>query len=470
MRSVKDILEKTKYMPHEMELFLAECMVDYLYFAEHVLGFDIAEYHKEWYKFAERFPRLSITAFRGSGKTHFFSGYFLWKAIFNPKTEYLIISNLLEQAKLILKIIRSLVVENEVLKQFVPQNREGSWKATELNLVNGSVFYCKPYGEGVRSIHPDYVLCDEAGEYEDKSIFWTAVLGTIQLKQGRVIVIGTPKSSVDLLSELKENDEYFCKEYPAEVNGKPLWPQKYTTKPVDEFGKRSLTKIRREMGELPYTQEYMLIPISSANSLFPYELTTKAVDNSLGFLPYGRKNGKYYIGYDMAISPKGDWTVMTVIEANNDGKIVVEVQRFRDSFDEQKRRLSRLYEDFKPNKILIDSTGLGDIPVRELQEKFDCVEAIKFTYDEKYKMLMDLRQEFERFNITLPNLKDDRAYTYTQQLLKELNDFSIKTDLRIGSRQKLKFHSGKTDDCVISLALANRAAQSTSGNVSLTTF
>jgi len=469
MRTIKQIIEKTDYSETQMELFLAECMFDYLYFAEHVFGFDIADYHREWFELAEKFKRLVIVAFRGSGKTHFFAGYFIWKAIFNPGTEYLIISNTLEQAKYVLKIIRNMITDNELLRQFVPKTRDGTWKATELTLLNNSIFYCKPYNENVRSIHPDYVLCDEAGEYEDKSIYWTAVLGTIQLKQGRVIVIGTPKSSVDLLAELKENDEYMCKDYPAELNGKVLWPQKYTLDKVDSYGKRSLYKIKKEMGELAYAQEYLLIPISSANSLFPYELTMKALDSTLGFLPFGRKDRKYYIGYDMAISPKGDWTVITVLEANNDGKVVVEVLRFRDTFEEQKRRLKRIVNDFKPHKILVDATGIGDIPVRELKEEFNMVEAQKFTYDEKYKMLMDLRQEFERYNITIPNSKEDlRAYGYAQQLLKELNDFSIKADMSIGSRHKLKFISGKNDDCVISLALANKASQSIYGNVSIT--
>jgi len=35
------------------------------------------------------------------------------------------------------------------------------------------------------------------GEYEDKQIFHTAVLGTIQIKRGRLIAIGTPKSESD---------------------------------------------------------------------------------------------------------------------------------------------------------------------------------------------------------------------------------------------------------------------------------
>ena len=467
MRTLQQILKKTGYKDTEMEFFLAECLVDYLYFAEHVLDFKIAEYHREWHELTEKYKRLCIIAFRGSGKTHFFAGYFLWKGIFSNSKEFLIVSNRDNQAKEVLKIIRNMIAQNEILKEFIPASREASWKATELSLTNGSIFYCKPFNENVRSWHPDYLLCDEAGEYEDKSVFWTAVLGTIQLKMGRVIVIGTPKSSIDLLMELKENAEYFCGEYPAEKDGKVLWPQKYTIEDHDIANTRSLVKIRNEIGELPYTQEYMLIPISSANSLFPFELISKGLINEK-FLPYGRKDERYYIGYDLAISPKGDYTVMIVLGVNADRKRIVHAIRFRDNFDEQKRRLRRLIDDFKPVKVLIDATGLGEKQAKELSEEFaGIVIPQKITYDEKYKMFLDLRQEFERYNLIIPNSKDDETYGFAQQLLKELNDIALKIDLRIGASARPKFYSGKYDDCVMALSLANKASLNIYGDISI---
>jgi hypothetical protein len=434
MRTISEILKKTKYTENQLEYFLAECYTDYIYFAEHVLGFEIAAYHKEWYALAEKFKRLCIIAFRGSGKTCFFAGYYIWKSIFQGPREILIVSHREEQAKKVLKIVRDMIVNNEILSQFVPTLREITWKATEIELMNKSLFLCKPYNESIRTWHPDDILLDEIGEYEDKSVFWTAVLGAIQIKMGNIIGIGTPKSAVDLLAELKENEEYFCKEYPAEIDGQPLWSAKYTNLPHDLETKRSLKKIRKEMGELPYAQEYMLIPISSANSLFPYELTSKGLANDEEFYPYGKKQEKYYIGYDVAISPKGDWTVMTVLGVNVNRKRIVKALRFREDFNYQKERLRELFNDFSPIKVLIDATGLGEQQAKELSQEFSNVEPLKITYDEKYKMLLDLRQEFERFNMIIPNSKNHMAtYSHAQQLLKELNDFAIKMDLRPGS-------------------------------------
>jgi hypothetical protein len=52
-------------------------------------------------------------------------------------------------------------------------------------------------------------------------------------------------------------------------------------------------------------------------------------------------------------------------------------------------------------------------------------------------------------------------------LLKELNEFALKIDLRPGQTTRPKFHKGKYDDCVDSLALANKASEEIYGDVSL---
>jgi len=286
------------------------------------------------------------------------------------------------------------------------------------------------------------------------------------MKMGRIVGIGTKKSESDLLAELQDNDEYFTKEYPVEKDGKALWPQKYTMLNYDTDTQKSIPKIRRDLGELPFMQEYMLIPISSANSLFPYELLQPTLANKEGFLPFGRKDERYFIGYDIARTPTGDWTVMTVFGVNADGKRLVKGLRFRDTFEEQLKKFRRLYEDFKPIKCLIDGTGIGDKQARDIEMEFPGIEIIKFTYDLKLNMLTDLRREFENLAVSLPNSKDDLAYKFTQQLIKELSEITLKTDLRVGQTTRQKYSSGKYDDCAISLALANRASQDMFGKVS----
>jgi len=450
MRSTEEILSKSGFTEKEMELFLAMCYGDYIYFAENVLGFDISDYHREWYELLEKYSRLGLEAFRGSGKTNFVAGFYIWKAIFSPKTlNFLIVSNTFEQSKMVLKIIRTMLADNDILKSFVPEGRDATWKATELTTTNGCTFYCKPYSENVKGLRIDYLLCDEGGQYEDKSIFWKAISPVVQLNRGRICVIGTPESHIDLLSELENNDEYFFKKYPSEVDGNVMWDKKYTNLPYDTPTQRSLKNIRKEIGELAYMQEYLLVPISSANSLFPLDMIMKCLDSTQKFLPFGKMNEKYYVGVDLANSKEGDWTVFTVISANADGNKLVYADRSRCGFKEQKEKLHWIVEMFRPGKICIDKTGLGEEPVKQLCEEIPGIEPVHFTYDEKFKLIMDLRHEFETFHISLPNSKDDNGYDFTQTLLKELSDFVLKVDLENRNKTRTKFGSGKYDDCFV---------------------
>jgi hypothetical protein len=475
IRSTHEILKGTRYNENQIEYFWAECYLDYPYFAKHVLGFDVAEYHEEWNELLEKSKRLCLIAFRGSGKTCFIAGYFIWKAIFSTKDlNFLILSFNFEQSKIVLKLIRRMIVENEILKNFVPETRELIWKATEITLKTGATFYCKTYGEGVRSLRIDYCLCDEAGQYEDKSIFWAAVSPVVQLNRGRIIVIGTKKSTADLLCELEDNEQYFSKEYPVEKDGIVLWPQRYTFEEEDTETQRSIPQIKKELGLLSFNQEYLLIPISSANSLFPYELCSQGLSNEV-FMSNGIFSKKYYLGYDIANSPKGDYVVMVVLEVDASKKKIVRAYRFRDNFEEQKRKIREIYANFPIKKGIADANCIGDGQAKELHIEFPNLEPMKTSYEIKYKMMMDMRNEFDNFSIVIPNGKDQNtkeiidmnAYGFSEELLKELNEFSLKIDLRPGETTRPKFHKGKYDDCCDALAMAIHASKEVYGEVSI---
>ena len=177
------------------------------------------------------------------------------------------------------------------------------------------------------------------------------------------------------------------------------------------------------------------------------------------------------MGVDLSISAKGDFTVITIIESNADKKQIVKAMRFRDSPDYVFKTIKKLNEDFRPLKILIDKTGLGELFYSELKKDLPNLYPMHFTYQEKYDMLMDLRREFEKTTIVVPNSKEDlQAYSYCEELLRELNDFIMRADWKDPTRNVVRFTSGEYDDCVISLALANKISMQLSGGVSIRGF
>ena len=105
MRTIQTILKGTDYNETNLEFFWTVCMIDFCFFTKYVLGFKISTYHKRWFDLIEKYPRLCVMAFRGSGKTEWFAAYFLWKAIFSEGLNFLIMSTTEKQSIIVLKTI-----------------------------------------------------------------------------------------------------------------------------------------------------------------------------------------------------------------------------------------------------------------------------------------------------------------------------------------------------------------------------
>lgn len=471
MRTTKECLEGSGWDEKDFEGFWLECSLDYLFFAERVLGFEIANYHKEWYLNVERFKRISILAFRGSGKTSFFAGYILWKCVFGENYNTAFVSNSLSQSKDILKIVKDMINGNELLQHLVPKDRDTVWSQKEIITTTNCRISCIPYSDAIRGKRLNWAICDEAGDYEDKSVFWNAISPTVDLTRGSIIVTGTPKSHLDLLYELfNDNDEYFSQLYPIiDKNNIPLWKQKYTMANKDEYNKRSIPSIRREKGELTFQQEYMCIPISSANSIFPEELILPARNQNYSFLPYAHPEMSYYLGCDFAVSDsiKGDYSVFTILEVAPTGqkRIAYVYRKKGESPAKQKEIIRKLYNDFRPRRVIVDKTGLGETLYLELKEIIPSIDFFQFNAtNAKSDMILNLRNEFENGNIIIPYSKEKlEEYDLMNNLLRELTEFVIK----VKNVRTVFEGSGKHDDMVISLALALEASRRNIGRVSL---
>ncbi len=802
MRTVHQIVENSEFNLNDFDAFWFACYLSYPFFAKHVLGFDVADFHKEWSEICQKFKRVSILAQRGSGKTFWFAGFFVWKAVFNQDKEYLIVSNNLEHSKYILKVVKNLITDNELLKQISPADRSQTWRQTEIKTSTNCTFYIRTYSENIRGIHPDecfcvpkgtrimtekgskkieeikkeekvlthrnkfekvkrtfkhtdykkaydiyhkdmhlrltanhpifvkrgkefsfiradkvrktdkivlptnkkykyarhegrllkideemaeilgywvaegslmkdglrftfgshekeyierikylwkkkfggmwvdthhswatnlgfsrkkvrnlferlcgknahhkkipiqiknsprhikliflnalingdghwkkygsaqfytvsekliddfvelcksvglttkkkwrkntkksfggegcfyaclnvkdariikhwskaeigrkylklpitkiikresgevynlevnkdnsYIAngmsvhnCDEGQNYEDKSVFWQVISPTVQLKNGRIYVVGTTRNYGDLLMELhNENDEYYSKKYPAIIKDekgkeKPLWPQKYTLQDKDVFGRASLPKIRREIGEINFEQEFMLNPVSSQTGLFPYEVISRNMDNEITFKEFAEPNKRYVVGMDIAYSKaaRGDYSVITVLEIDSErNKTLVYMDRFKGRPPkEQKETLKQVIGRFNPYRVVIDQKGVGEGFLKDLQEEIHTTQVEGKSYnmpEEKNELLKSLRNEFENDRITLPHSRDHPVtYQNVEILKKELEETGW-----VIKNGKAKIEGlGNHDDTVMALALSNFGTEG-SGKVSI---
>jgi hypothetical protein len=148
----------------------------------------------------------------------------------------------------------------------------------------------------------------------------------------------------------------------------------------------------------------------------------------------------YYMGVDLARLV--DYTVITVFDEN--GKMV-HFNRFNKiDWPYQKRLIKNTAAKYNNAATLIDSTGIGDPILKDLEEMGVYVEGYKFDNPSKKKLIESLMMAFEMGHI---QIIDDPT------LINELLIF----EYQISKSGVLRYEApqGYHDDCVISLALAN---------------
>jgi len=444
---------------------------DAIYFIEKIIGMKLTSYQKEWLKLVRQKRKLCFMAFRSSGKTRqLFVHYFLWKAIVNNASEYLIISKTLPQAIDIMKDIRITVEANPFLKSLIPSNRSQTWSRTEIELKNHSRIKARAYNENVRGQHVDGLGCDELGEYIDHNILAKAVLPTIRAKKGFFIGVGTPKSELDLLHEIESDPGYsgvYFDRYPAEGDKGNLFEERYPdTKVVHKVGHveivdKKTNKILDTYSNTTWSQEFLLKPVSLKDRLFPDHLIQPCLDESQAFNPQPVNMKQYFMGVDFAMSAQSgsDYTVVTVIEKSLDThKLkIAYMERWQGlDYNIQKERIKALADTFQITKALGDENSFGKTFIYDLKAMGVPIEGYRFTYQSQSKeeIIKALRDQFEKKGFIIPFSRDCvKTRSLVKILIDELTKFGIIFDMRRGI---VSFQgTGKHDDTIISLALAN---------------
>ena len=263
----------------------------------------------------------------------------------------------------------------------------------------------------------------------------------------------TPKTDTDLLARAQlPNSGFVVKKYPAIIEGKPLWPEK--------FPMSKLERIRKEMGEIAFAREYLLELRSEAAQAIPNEVIIKCMDPEYRFENEAEAGGEYYIGADLAMSPQGDYSVFVVLKRIGDKLLISRIERYKGmDFGTQLQYLASLWQRFKPVKMLVDESVFGSAVVEELRNKYG-VPALgfKFTPQNRNAILGQLINAMKDQKIVIPRHKDcPYTLNLTDKLVHELTGlYPDKTKTGLDTYKTVTKH----DDCVMALALALQAASS----------
>lgn len=262
------------------------------------------------------------------------------------------------------------------------------------------------------------LIVDEASFTKNLWQRWTESLrATLSDLRGDAWFFSTPKGKND-----------FYKLYVRglnQENGWMAWKMPTSTNPY--IHPDEIEDAKRDMPQDAFAQEYMAEFNENASNPFGKDNIEKCIK------PLSN-NAPVCFGIDLAKS--SDWTVIIGLDANRN---VCYLDRFQNDWGTTMAKIKTL-----PRlPMLIDSTGVGDPIVEQLQSSGLDVEAFKFTSVSKQDLMKGLQVAIQQGSIGFPE----------GVISNELDVFEFQYS---STGVKYSAPSGFHDDAVMALALANR--------------
>jgi hypothetical protein len=309
----------------------------------------VAEHHELWCDLIATETRLVLLAPRDHGKTTLLLAYILWqfwrhthdpvgRPLATPAGTYsaVLFSATRDQALVLMAKFRELLVANSALFGEVgpSASREGQrqqirWSRTDVRLPGGAELLIRSYRGSSRGLHPDLLLLDDVlsdqnslSSYQRERTLKYFVGTLMPMNPGQLVIVGTAFHQDDLFHRLRPGRatsrgdraaaaftwrRYFALDVDAHD---ALWPERH---PYDE-----LIDLR-DFDPVAFSREYQNLPRDDASSMFPFELTQRAIDAGAGLVfgpSYRPAPGEFVVlAVDIAISEAtaADYTVILVV-------------------------------------------------------------------------------------------------------------------------------------------------------------
>jgi hypothetical protein len=279
--------------------------------------------------------------------------------------------------------------------------------------------------DNLRGLKFDYAIIDEASYIPNLEEGWqNSIRPTLTDFQGKAIFLSTPRGK-----------NFFYSLFLNGLNANSEWESfKFSTYDNPFIAKTEVDAAKSELPNVVFEQEYMANPAENAANPFGSEAIRKCTSNlSTNIVKcYGVDLAKY-----------SDWTV--IIGLDNSGNVA-----YYDRFQKDWASTQNILRNLPKAPMLIDSTGVGDPIVEQLQREGMDIEGFKFTSQSKQELMLGLQVAIHQERIHYPEgmIKNELEvfeYQYTSHGVK----YSAPT--------------GFTDDCVCALGLAWRKFDFKSG-------
>lgn len=263
------------------------------------------------------------------------------------------------------------------------------------------------------------VVIDEAGIVRNLEDAWTnAIRPTLADYKGDAWFLGTPKGSGNFFHRLFSKGE----------SGAPGWKSwRLPTTANPYIDPAEIEDARRDMPDAAFKQEFLGIPADDGGNPFGLKAIRECTVEALGEGPTTA------FGIDLAKSL--DWSVVCGM---NEGGSVCHLDRWQSDWRQTRQRIIDTASEVG---ALVDSTGVGDPVLEDLQSASGRFEGFKFSASSKQQLMEGLAASIQRREIRFP-----RGW-----LTNELESFEYQFS---ASGVRYSAPEGLHDDGVVALALA----------------
>jgi hypothetical protein len=286
-------------------------------------------------------------------------------------------------------------------------------------ITGGSIrFFTGERLDNLRGLKFHYVIIDEASFIPDLESGWNnAIRPTLTDYQGKAIFLSTPKGK-----------NFFYSLYLKGVHPSGEWESfKYSSYDNPYIADEEIDSARMALPEVVFEQEYMANPAENSANPFGSQSLSKCI-SEMSDQPVR------VFGIDLA--KYSDWTVIIGLDASGN---VAYFERFQNDWASTQNKIRMLPKV----PMLIDSTGVGDPVVEQLQREGLAIEGFKFTSTSKQELMLGLQVAIHQEKLHYP----------AGMIQEELEIFEYQYS---ANGVKYSAPSGFHDDCVMALALAWR--------------
>lgn len=271
------------------------------------------------------------------------------------------------------------------------------YKVMECKMRNGSKILGVPANPDTARGFSANVYLDEFSVHKNSRDMWASVFPIVSRGGFKLWITYTPKGKQNKAYEISNNSmfsHHVLDIYEAVKQGCPHDIE--------------ILKAAIDDSEL-WAQEYEVQFLDEATAFITYDMLNSVEHDKAG-LSALFADGQVFVGMD--IGRRRDLTVIWVLEILGDvlwsREVIVMAKA---SFSEQEAEVDRIFRQYKPSRMCMDQTGMGEKFVEDLQLKYSSrVEGVLFTAPVKLDLANTLRRKFEDKQIRIPidrKVRDD---------------------------------------------------------------